>query len=381
MSNFGEKVRGTLAFQTMAGEVDTTSTITHIPLNRICCRYQNKYINNIDKHKALRESIRVNGLIEPIIVLEIDEYLKNDVTEGEINYLNSKKAKGCKYFISSGHRRFKAYASLAVGRDLYSDEDLDCLYTEGFSSKYSQWKNKFSSIDALMSDSEEDSWFEIPAKIIEYGNETAIYNDSNTTQREITSFEIIDNTIDELKKDGTWNDIIQNVKTTRVDSMSDRAVRDNIKLLVAKGIIGDSGTTKIEELRTVLKGMDIGYIPGTENILNKDLAEIITSRKQRDISVTSVKVTRQIIEKFSPEMIKCIYDGKLSFRSAKELLPVYDELDIGEAVEQINAGKFEVEKAKKRKKIRFTERQLIDLIYDIKNGNKTVDEVIALINQ
>ena len=71
MSNFGDKVRGTLAFQAMAGELETTTAITHIPINKICCRFQNKYINNIDKHKSLKESIRSNGLIEPIIVMDI----------------------------------------------------------------------------------------------------------------------------------------------------------------------------------------------------------------------------------------------------------------------------------------------------------------------
>ena len=381
MSDFGSKVRGTLAFQTMSGEVETTSTITHIAICNICCRYQNKYINNIDKHKSLKDSIRVNGLIEPIIVLEIDSYLQEKRDPGEVSYLEGMKALGCKYFISSGHRRFKAFASLAAERDIYSDEDVEYLYTEEFHEKYEKWKNRTKSIEALMSGEDDEAWFEIPSKIISYGNEVAIYNDSNTTQREITSFEIIDNAIDELKKDGKWDEIVENVKIKRIESMSDRAVRDNIKLLVQKGIIDDPGTTKIEELRNALEQVDIAYIPGTENILNKDLAEIISNKKQRDISVASVKVTRQITEKFSPKMIKCIYDGKLSFRNAKELLPVYDELDVDEAVWQIQNDSFEIDKAKRKRKIKFTERQLIDLIYDIKNGNKTVDEVIRLINQ
>ena len=71
----------------------------------------------------------------------------------------------------------------------------------------------------------------------------------------------------------------------------------------------------------------------------------------------------------------------MSFRNAKELLPLYEELDLDKTVEEINNGSFEIEKMKRRKKIKFTERQLIDLIYDIKAGKKTVDEVIELINQ
>ena len=63
------------------------------------------------------------------------------------------------------------------------------------------------------------------------------------------------------------------------------------------------------------------------------------------------------------------------------MLPLYEELDLDKTVEEINNGSFEIEKMKRRKKIKFTERQLIDLIYDIKAGKKTVDEVIELINQ
>ena len=381
MSNFGDKVKGTLAFQAMAGELETTTAITHIPINKICCRFQNKYINNIDKHKSLKESIRSNGLIEPIIVMEIDEYIRKDIDNGELEYLKSMKEKGCKYFISSGHRRFKAFASLAADRDIYSDEDVEYLYSEEFAQKYSAWKNRARSIESLMNGEQEDAWFEIPSKIVDFGNEVAIYNDSNTTQREITAFEIIDNAMDELKANGEMDEIIERVKQTRINSMTERAIKDNLKLLVAKGVINELTSTRLDTMKEILKSQDMEYIPGTENLLNKELAEVISQKKQREISVSSVKVTRQITEKFAPKLIKCIYDGKLSFRNAKELLPLYEELDLDKTVEEINNGSFEIEKMKKRKKIKFTERQLIDLIYDIKAGKKTVDEVIELINQ
>ena len=58
MSGFGEIVKETLAFKSIKGEGEITSNIFYKPLNQICVRFQNKYINNIDKHKALKESIR-----------------------------------------------------------------------------------------------------------------------------------------------------------------------------------------------------------------------------------------------------------------------------------------------------------------------------------
>ena len=67
-------------------------------------------------------------------------------------------------------------------------------------------------------------------KIVDFGNEVAIYNDSNTTQREITAFEIIDNAMDELKANGEMEEIIERVKQTRINSMTERAIKDNLKL-------------------------------------------------------------------------------------------------------------------------------------------------------
>ena len=66
MPNFGDMVKETLAFKSIKGEGDITGSIYYKGLNKICVRFQNKYINNIDKHRSLKESIRANGLIEPI---------------------------------------------------------------------------------------------------------------------------------------------------------------------------------------------------------------------------------------------------------------------------------------------------------------------------
>ncbi len=381
MPNFGDKIKDTLAFKSFAGEMPTTSTINHIPLNQICVRFQNKYINNIDKHTALKNSIKANGLIEPIIVIEIKSYLDSELAEDEKEYLCSMANKGCKYFISSGHRRFKAYASIAMDKDYYTDSDLDELYTNLFEEKYKDWKERPLDLNNLYQDNE-TSWFEIPAKIISDENEGAIYNDSNTTQREITAFEIIDNAIDEMVNNGTWEKMVMRVKIARIESMTDRAVRDNIKNLVSNSIIAEPLSKKIGDLRNILCGVDSEYIPGMDGPINKEIVEYIRDNKQREVSESSVNYTRKILSKFSKEMVKTIYDGHLNFKQAKAILPIYDDLDINEAIKEIREGKFSLNQAKpKYNKIKFTERQLIDFIYDIKNGKITAEEVIKMLEQ
>ena len=318
MPGFGDIVKETLAFKAFAGELPTTSTINHIPLNEICVIYKNKYINNIDKHQSLKESIRLNGLIEPIIVIEIDAYIStNEVEAGEVGYLETMKDKGCKYFISSGHRRFKAYASIAMGEDLYTDDDLNVLYSNEFVEKYTEKKNAPTNIEDLFDFDDELKWFEIPCKVAEISNEDAIYNDSNTTQREITSFEIIDNAIDEMKKNGKWDETIERIKKDRIISMTDRALRDNIKSLVSAGVITTEVPKKKEQQRELLFGVDSKYIPGIDSPLNEAIAKYIYENKQRKVSVASVNNTRKMLNIFSEPLVKCIYDGLISARDAQ----------------------------------------------------------------
>lgn len=377
MSGFGEIVKETLAFKSIKGEGEITSNIFYKPLNQICVRFQNKYINNIDKHKALKESIRANGLIEPIVIVDIDEYINTCDNEQEKEYLSLMKEKGCLYFISSGHRRFKAYASLCLGRDIYTDKELDALYTDEFKQKLIDKENSVIDINNLFDDTPD--WTTVPCKIISLDNEAAIYNDSNTTQREITSFEIIDNTIDEMIQNDMWYGMIKDIVNERINSMTDRAVKDNIKKLHQAGYPVSCGD-KIEEQREFLKTLSYDKIPGTEKDINKKLAEYIMVNKQRNVSETAVKYTRRILKVFNKELIQLIYDGYLSFRDAQKLLDNYDKIDLEKTIEEIKTGQFDLNKTvNEKKKIRFTERQFIEYLYDIKNKKMTVDEVIEIL--
>ena len=189
---------------------------------------------------------------------EMNDLIKSIEMYGMLTPGVVRQKEGGRFELVSGHRRFKAYASVAMGKDYYTDADLEELYTDAFDEKYNEWKNRPIDLNNIFSE-EETSWFEIPAKIISDENEDAVYNDSNTTQREITAFEIIDNSMDEMKNNGTWEQLIEKIKSERVNSMTDRAVRDNVKNLIANGILEEPSSKKIEELRAVLLNVDAKY--------------------------------------------------------------------------------------------------------------------------
>ena len=102
--------------------------------------------------------------------------------------------------------------------------------------------------------------------------------------------------------------------------------------------------------------------------------------KQRNVSETAVKNTRRILKVFNKDLIQLIYDGYLSFRDAQKLLDNYDKIDLEKTIEEIKTGQFDLNKTvNEKKKIRFTERQFIEYLYDIKNKKMTVDEVIEIL--
>ena len=230
---------------------------------------------------------------------------------------------------------------------------------------------------------DEGQWFEIPSKVVDFENEDAIYNDSNTTQREITAFEIIDNAIDEMKKNGVWEETVEKIKIDRINSMTDRALRDNVKNLVSDGVLNVDTSKHKAVQKELLYKVDSKYIPGIDGPLNEAIAKYVFENKQRKVSVASVNNTRKMLSMFSEPLIKCIYDGQISARDAQGLMSVYDSIDVGKVVEDIRGGNFDISSLKKerRTKVRYSERQILDLLYDIKNGSKTVDEVINLIEQ
>ena len=83
----------TIGIQAMSGKGERPE----LPLNEICLRAVNKYINNYDEARSLKESIEKDGLIEPITVNEISTFLKSkdidDLPKDEKEYYEKRDVK------------------------------------------------------------------------------------------------------------------------------------------------------------------------------------------------------------------------------------------------------------------------------------------------
>lgn len=389
MATFGKLASKNAAIMSLAGDSETTKPIKLLPVDEICPRFENKYLANEDKSKSLKESIKNVGLIEPINVVQISEYISYIESKSikerdeEVKYLEQMEREGVKYFVSTGHRRFKAYVSILLGKDVITDSDWENNYEE-IKIKCEDIKKK--SLQTLLTGESldvEDKWITIPSIIINgFEKEKALYNDSNTTQRELTGFEIIVNSIDEIKRSGEWDNIVEKVIEERVSEMTDRKVREKINNLIKANLIENPTDSTISNLRKTLLSVPSKYIQGTDSKLNELIVNYIKENKQRNVSVSNVNYTRKILDRLDKEMIQYIFDGLLSFKDAKVILSKYDEVDIDSIKKEIRNKNFKVEKIESRQKtIKYTSRQLIDLIYDIRNGKKTVEEVIKLIEK
>lgn len=389
MATFGKLASKNAAIMSLAGDSETTKPIKLLPVDEICPRFENKYLANEDKSKSLKESIKNVGLIEPINVVQISEYINYIESKSikerdeEVKYLEQMEREGVKYFVSTGHRRFKAYVSILLGKDVITDSDWENNYEE-IKIKCEDIKKK--SLQTLLTGESldvEDKWITIPSIIINgFEKEKALYNDSNTTQRELTGFEIIVNSIDEIKRSGEWENIVEKVIEERVSEMTDRKVREKINNLIKANLIENPTDSTISNLRKTLLSVPSKYIQGTDSKLNELIVNYIKENKQRNVSVSNVNYTRKILDRFDKEMIQYIFDGLLSFKDAKVILSKYDEVDINSIKKEIRNKNFKVEKIESSQKtIKYTSRQLIDLIYDIRNGKKTVEEVIKLIEK
>lgn len=393
MATFGKLASNNAAIKSLAGTSETTTPVKMIPVIEICPRFENKYISNIDKSKSLQKSIVEAGLIEPINIISIDKYLsyrknppgdKNGNYQREIEYLELMQEKGIKYFISSGHRRFKAYLSIFLDQDINTDDE----WAENYSNVltlYEETRTNATQAFLIGDECPKEKWMTIPAIVEDrnFAKETLFYNDSNTTQRELTGFEIIVNTLDELKTNGIWAEELSRIISDRVDAMTDRKVKERVNDLIKANILPQKiASSSVIEQRERLKTLDEKYIPGISKDINDFVVEYISVNKKRSVSAQNVKNTRAILDRFSPKMTQLIFDGFLTFKLAKEILPIYDDIDIEKTIAEIKAGSFKIEDVKEKSpRIKYTNRQLLDLIYEIRNGTKSVEEVISLIEK
>lgn len=297
-----------------------------LPLNEICPRSENKYINKLESHIELKKSIEAIRLQQPIVVVPISEYKPE--SEEEADYLQEMVEKyGCKYFISSGERRFRAMVGIAMNKNIVQREDLIEFYEYCLSKNpYDRFKKVFVEEDDAK---EKWKWY-IDCNIVtkDVSKESMIYNDTNLTSRAITKFEIIDNTYDEMIK----------------------------------------------------KGVEMKY--------NADIQKYIKENKGIDIDLGTIKSFMIVIRNTDRRFKELIYDGKLTANDARKILSTYaNDPDKENVIKQINDGTFSVGKylkSNKKEKVvriakkgkRWSNAEVINLLNQIRNKQLSLTEAI-----
>ena len=316
--------------QGFGGEDAVNMTDIHeLPLKWICPRFSNKYINDPKTTRALAKSIEKNGLLQPIVVVEIKRYLQNDVSPEEREYLQKmSETFGCRYFISSGHRRYKAALSNALNKDVETEEDIIKFYES------LKKKNLYEKANNPLLSSEEEKQIKklyIPSKIIDDidGSDNTIYNDTNLTSRATTTFEMLANTLDVIGKE---DPSISEIKTYIYDNY----------------------------------GLEI-----SESTLYKNLSLLNTFKKDE-------------------RYLEAIYNGRLTNKDAKVLKTIFNKIDKDKVIKEINNKNFDVnalkksltKKTKGRPKTRtYSKAEVLDLLNKIKIKELSVDEAMKTIRE
>ena len=336
---FGEMIRESKGFEGFQIEgAEKSEDVVLIPINEICCRSTNMYVDKQDAAESLKKSIKNLGLIEPIIVIEIGDYKKQmgDSRKDEIDYLTSMEEKGCKYFISSGHRRFKAFISLALNRDMYPGNQIDYLYSQETADLLHQfYRDRMQGF--INGYKEEYKFYMIPCKIEKklIENEDEFYNQSNTTQRELSNYEVIINTIYQLDRNGILNQYKDNAKKQVIDSLSPRMLNEWIGGFVKDGIIDKREIQKAksdEEKRELLYLLPFEKISKTKKILAQQISDFIADDSGRNISVNRITETQVMMEQINNlsdlcgyDIMSLVYAGEMNFKEAIELSRIYDD--------------------------------------------------------
>ena len=436
---FGDLVRqskGMEGFKT--GGPEQNDEVVQIPINQICCRSVNMYVDKQDAAESLKKSIEKLGLIEPIIVIEISSYKEKltDERKEEIDYLTRMEEKGCRYFISSGHRRFKAFISIALNRDMYPGNQIDHLYSEetakAINEFYDERLNGFPN-----GFKKEYRFYLIPCKIEKklIENEDEFYNQSNTTQRELTNYEVIINTLYQLERSGKLDEYEERAKQTVVDGLSSRMLSEWINNFVKKGSLDRKVVSVAEsdnDKRELLMTLPFDQISKTKNVLAEEISEYIFSDSGRKIGAAKILQTQNMIEQIDKlsktidfDIMNLVYAGEMNFTEAMDLSRITEKLTsqnsktvkdtvkkilldpINEAREK-NQEIFQLKNnnpenqnlsyiklsdvskkavkelkdavgEKKEKKVSFSNQELIEFIYAIKRGDITAQEVIEKI--
>ena len=326
--NFEKKIKQNVSKE--FGESYSKSDIVNIPVVDLCLRYSNKFINDPKTAVALKASIEKNGLLQPILVMNIEEYLAKENPEKEEKkyLLKMKDEYGSKYFISSGHRRYKAVLSLAADMEVENEDDvLNAINHIRENNMYEEYQE----LSLKNENDKRNRWLFIACKIGDKKSdkEEAIYSDTNLTSRNVTSFERITNAMDNVgKKDYVWSDIQEYINEKYGILENQKTIQNTLALV-----------RSLSKEKRFLKAVYDGKLT------------------QRDAIVLSSKM--DLIED-KEKVLNDIYDGALNISEIKKL--------------------GEIKRSKGRpKKVTFSQSEILDYLNQIKRGTKTVDEVIKII--
>lgn len=436
---FGDLVRESKGYEGfLNGETESKDYVL-IPINQICCRSVNKYVDKQDGAESLKRSIKSLGLIEPIIVIRIDEYKEKikDLSEEDLQYLTQMEELGCKYFISSGHRRFKAFISLALKRDMYPGNQIMNLYSEDTANKIQEYYDQRAEgfPDGFKA---EYAFYEIPCKIEKrlIENENDFYNQSNSTQRELTNYEIIINAIDSLKTSGQMKEYETAAVNKVVDELSPRKTTEWLNNYVKEGLLEKKQVNNLdneEQKKELLKTIPVESVGKTKNVIAQLISEYIANDSGRNISpakigatVTMLEQIERLQEYINYDLMSYVYAGEMNFNEAFEISRITEKLlnekgkkdvetilinpletarDKNQEIFKDNENngqndkeqeyiklsdiskkavkdlKAKYSKKKKEKRLSYTNGELIEFLYAIDRGDMTAREAIQLIEK
>lgn len=354
-------------------------------LNLICPRAINKYVNNKYDLEKLVESIKEDGLLNPIIVNRIDDYLENystQMNEYELQYYTRRKEEGFKYFIITGHRRFKAYCSLYLndGRIVHTDEDLEEFYKE-----FNQRENESENIFTLNLENI-NPFVAIPYKIENnsYMEEANKYNKSNLEQRSIQVFEVVDNVCDEMMKLGILQEKMEIWKQQKIDEITNSRTAANI---LSKTDCNVKNKT-LDELKEELRKLDPEYFTGCKEKKATEIADYIDNKKRYKVGVSSVTKSLNVLTLLPANVIKGLYDGNITFRQALTLMGfIKKKQDSKEHLENCFSDQFDFDtyekeiKGEKVRTVKYTTNQVVQMIKDIENNYCTIEEVVKKLKE
>ncbi len=380
MPRFGDLVARSEGFKGLSNETTASKDYVLIPINQICCRYENMYVDKQDAVESLKNSIKNLGLIEPIIVIEIAEYINRtkEIRKQELDYLTQMEEKGCKYFISSGHRRFKAFISLALNRDMYPGNQMDHLYSEETRSAIEKYYDDRAGgfPDGVQP---EYRYYEIPCKVEKklIENEDSFYNQSNTTQRELTNYEVIINTIYQLDRNGMMTQYEEETKKEIIDKLNSRMLSMWLNDYVKDGCLDKkeaNAASSDEEKRELLMSLPFSRIKKTKAVLYNKISDQIFHDSGRKISVARITETTTMLDQLKKlsdamnfDIMSLVYAGEMNFAEAIELSKLAEHfLSDKPAEQEKRKGEFNemlvrpIEEARERKQKAFEDQKKED---------------------